>query len=133
MPSKVAKILPITSAILPPKLRTQSYYLVDDKFAANSAKLYSKRINTNNYKEKLFIKQKGICPHCNIALADSDKNDFSLDILGKDLEVHHNNKLAEMQKISKFAHKAANSFNNLTLLHKSCHLEITLKNGLRRA
>lgn len=133
MPSKVAKILPITSAILPPKLRTQSYYLVDDKFAANSAKLYSKRINTNNYKEKLFIKQKGICPHCNIALADSDKNDFSLDILGKDLEVHHNNKLAEMQKISKFAHKAANSFNNLTLLHKSCHLEITLKIGLRKA
>nr|YP_009476640.1 hypothetical protein StoMt_p004 [Storeatula sp. CCMP1868]AVM81133.1 hypothetical protein StoMt_p004 [Storeatula sp. CCMP1868] len=133
MPSKVSKMLPITSAILPQNLRTQPYYLVDDKFAANSAKLYSKRINTDNYKEKLFIRQKGICPHCKIALANSDKNDFSLDVFGNDLEVHHNNGLAEMQKISKSAHKTANSFNNLTLLHKSCHLEITLKIGLRRA
>lgn len=127
MPSKVVKILPITSAILPAELRTQPYYLVDDEFAANFAKLHSKRINTNNYKEKLFIKQKGICSHCKLALANDGKNDFSIDILGRDLEVHHNDKLAEMQKISKSAHTAANSFNNLTLLHKSCHLEITLK------
>lgn len=62
MPSKVAKMLPITSAILPAKLRTQPYYLADDKFAANSAELYSKRINTDNYKEKLFIKQKRHSP-----------------------------------------------------------------------
>jgi len=32
-----------------------------------------------------------------------------------------------MQKISKNAHKASNSLNNLVLLHKACHLEITLK------
>lgn len=133
MPSKVAKILPIKSAILPPKLRTQPYYLVDCAFAANSAKLYSKRINTNNYKEKLFIKQKGICPYCKLPLANSDKNDFFLDIFGNDLEVHHKDELAEMQKISKCAHKKANAFNNLILLHKSCHLEITLKIGLRKA
>ena len=133
MPSKVAKILPITSAILPPKLRNQPYYLVDGRFAANSAKLYSKRINTDNYKEKLFIRQKGVCPHCRLVLADSDKNDFSLDIFGNDLEVHHNDELAKMKKISKSAHKRASHLNNLTLLHKSCHLEITLKIGLRRA
>lgn len=48
LPSKVTKMLPITSAILAPKLRTQPYYLVDGKFAANSAKLYSKRIYTDN-------------------------------------------------------------------------------------
>lgn len=133
MPSKVTKILPITSAILPLKLRTQPYYLVDDKFAVNFAELYSKRINTYNYKENLFIKQKGICPHCNLVLANSDKNDFSLDIFGNDLEVHYNDEFVKLQKISKSAHKATNSFNNLVLLHKTCHLEITLKIGLRRA
>ena len=127
LPSKVNKILPITSAILPEKLRSEPYYLVEDKFAHNSAKLHAKRINTNNYKEKLFIEQKGICPHCKLALANSDKNDFSLDIFGNDLEIHHKNEIAKMQKVSNNAHKASNFLNNLVLLHKTCHLEITLK------
>nr|WAK85008.1 hypothetical protein [Amicula sp. isolate GU52X-4 cfCalB7] len=127
LPSKINKILPITSAILPRNLRIEPYYLIEDKFAHNSAKLYAKRINTDNYKEKLFIKQKGICPHCNLALANSDKNDFSLDIFGNDLEIHHKNEIAKMQKISKKAHKASNYLNNLVLLHKACHLEIILK------
>ena len=126
-PSKINKILPITEAILPPNLRTKPYYLVEDKFAHNSAKLYAKRINTDNYKERLFIKQKGICPHCNLALANSDNDDFFLDIFGNDLEIHHKNEIAKMQKISKNAHKASNFLNNLVLLHKTCHLEITLK------
>jgi RNA-directed DNA polymerase len=126
-PSKINKILPITKAILPPNLRIKPYYLVENEFAHNSAKLYAKRINTNNYKEKLFIKQKGICPYCNLALANSDKNDFFLDIFGNDLEIHHKNEIARMQKISKNAHKESNFLNNLVLLHKACHLEITLK------
>ena len=124
---KVNKILPITSAILPKNLRTKPYYLIENKFAYNSAKLYGRRINTDNYKEKLFIKQKGICSHCDLALANSDKNDFLLDIFGNDLEIHHKNEIAKMRKISKDAHKASDSFNNLVLLHKTCHLEITLK------
>lgn len=127
IPSKVNKILPITSAILPKSLRTRPYYLAEDKFAYNSAALHSKRINTDNYKEKLFIKQKGMCPHCNLALANSDKNNFSSDIFGNDLEIHHKEGVVKMQKISKAAHIASNSFNNLVLLHKTCHLEITLK------
>jgi len=127
LPSKINKILPITSAILPKNLRTEPYYLIEEKFAHNSAKLYAKRINTDNYKEKLFIKQKGICPHCNLALANGDKDDFSLDIFGNSLEIHHKNEIAKMQKISKNAHKASNFLNNLVLLHKACHLEITLK------
>lgn len=126
-PSKVTKILPITSAILSPKLRTQPYYLHEYEFAQNSVNLYSKRISINNYKEKLFIQQKGICFHCNLVLANSKKNDFSLDIFGNDLKVHHKNEIAKMQKISKSTHKAANFSNNLVLLHKACHLEITLK------
>lgn len=126
LPSKINKILPITSAILPKKLRTEPYYLLEEEFAQNSANLYAKRVNTDNYKEKLFIKQKGICPHCNLALANSDKNDFSSDIFGNDLEIHHKNEIAKMQKISEKAHKASNFFNNLVLLHKACHLEITL-------
>lgn len=60
-----------------------------------------------------------MCPYCNIALANSDKNNFSLDIFG--------NELGEMQKISKSVHKTANSYNNLALLHKTCHLAVTLK------
>ena len=126
MPSKVSKIVPISSAILSKDLRAKPYYLVEDKFANNSAALYSKRINTDNYKEKLFIKQKGMCPHCKSALANSDKSDFSFDIFGNDLEIHHKREIAEMQIISKSAHKGANFFGNLVLLHKMCHLEIHL-------
>ena len=133
MPSKVSRILPITAAILSKDLRTKPYYLVEDTFASKSAALYSRRINTENYKEKLFIKQKGMCPHCKLALANSDKNDFSLDIFGNELEIHHKKEIAEMQKTSKSAHQAANFFNNLILLHKTCHLELTLKIGLRKA
>lgn len=126
-PSKINKILPITSAILPINLRTVPYYLAEDKFAFNSAKLYTRRKNSDNYKEILFIKQKGICPYCNLALANSDKNDFSLDIFGNDLEIHHKISIAVCQKISKNAHVASNFLKNLVLLHKACHLEITLK------
>lgn len=54
-PSKIAKVLPIKLAILFNKLRTQSYYLMDDKFSKNFANLYLKRINTNNCKKKFFI------------------------------------------------------------------------------
>lgn len=68
-----------------------------------------------------------MCPHYKLALANSEKNDFTLDIFSNDLEIHHNVGLAETQKISKSAHKKANSFNNLVLLHKTCHFEITLK------
>jgi len=32
-----------------------------------------------------------------------------------------------MRRVSKNAHKASNFLNNLVLLHKACHLEITLK------
>ena len=93
LPSKIIKILPITSAILSKKLRTQPYYLIDDEFARNSANLYLKRINTDNYKERLLIQQKGICPHCNLALTNSKKNDFSLYNFGNDLEIHHKNEI----------------------------------------
>ena len=126
-PSKVNKILPITSAMLPPKLRIQPFYLNEEEFAKYSANLYSKRINTDNYKEKLFIQQKGICFHCNLSLTNNEKGNFSLDIFDSDLEIHHKNEIAKMQKVSKSAHKTANFSNNLVLLHKVCHLEITLK------
>jgi RNA-directed DNA polymerase len=127
LPTKINKILPITAAVLPKNLRTKPYYLIEDKFAYNSAQLHAKRVNTDNYKEKLFIKQKGICPYCNLALANSDKNDFFLEIFGNDLEIHHKNEIVKMQKISKTAHKMSSYLNNLVLLHKACHLEITLK------
>jgi RNA-directed DNA polymerase len=43
LPSKINKILPITSAIIPKNLRIEPYYLIEDNFAHNSAKLYAKR------------------------------------------------------------------------------------------
>jgi hypothetical protein len=76
LPSKFNKLLPITAAILPKNLRIKPYYLVDDKFAHNSAKLYARLIDTDNYKEKSFIKQKSICPHCKLVLANSNKENF---------------------------------------------------------
>lgn len=126
-PSKVNKILPIKSAMLPPKLRIQPFYLNEEEFAKYSANLYSKRIHTDNYKKKLFIQQKGICLHCNLFLINNEKGNFFLDIFDSDLEIHYKNEIVTMQKVSKSAHKTANLSNNLVLLHKACHIEITLK------
>lgn len=125
--SKVTKILSINLAMLLKELMMQPYYLAEDKFAENLASLYSKRVNTTNYKEKLFIQQKGVCPQYNLSLVNIDTNDSFSDIFGNDFKIYNKKATVKMQKILKSAHKAINFFDNLVLLQKACHLEITLK------
>lgn len=127
MPSKATKLLPITCAILSFKTRTQPYYLANTMFITHSVKLYLKRVNTNNYKERLFRKQKGICFYCNKVLISVDKKNFFSDIFGYALEVYYKDKLVETQKIYKFVCKASHFFNNLVLLHKTCYFEVISK------
>jgi hypothetical protein len=125
-------MLPITLAVLPPALRIQPYYLHDYEFAKNSANVYLQRINRGSYKEKLFIKQEGMCPYCMLALANSEKNDFILDIFGNDLEIHSFKSFAKTQQILGSAHKIFNSLGNLVLLHKRCHSEIIYVSDSRK-
>lgn len=130
--TKLTNMLPITLAVLPPALRIQPYYLHDYEFAKNSANVYLQRINRGSYKEKLFIKQEGMCPYCMLALANSEKNDFILDIFGNDLEIHSFKSFAKTQQILGSAHKIFNSLGNLVLLHKRCHSEIIYVSDSRK-
>lgn len=123
LPSMLNKILPITSTILPKSLRVNSYYLLEQKFVNNSAQLYAKRIHSDNFKEKFFIKQKNICPFCYVVLVNNDKNDFFLDIVGNNLEIYFNNDIVKIQEFSKISYQILNSLNSFVLLRKSCYFE----------
>jgi hypothetical protein len=112
LPSKALRVLPLSLATLPVNLKAQPYYLVEKEFATFSSNLYKRRINSDNYKERLFIKQKGICPFCRLALANSDLNNFTL-------EVHGN-----LLRFYSFETDASTIFKRVVLLHNNCRLEI---------
>ena len=124
MPSKVVKILPITFAILSKELRMQPYYIIEKKFAVNSVKLHGHRIIFENYKKKLFVTQKGICPHCNLTLTHSSNGDFLHNKYNNTLKLHNSQLVVATRLSTKYKHKATNSIKNLTLVHKMCYSEI---------
>jgi len=66
----------------------------------------------NSFQSKLYFKQKGICPVCENELENESEN----------LEVHHI--LAE-SKGGSF------TLNNLMLLHKTCHENVTNTNDTK--
>jgi len=132
LPSKINIILPISSAALPQSLRIRPYYLAENEFRQNALKVYAKiNKDTDNYKEKLYIKQKGNCLYCKAALAGINKNPFFLDILTAGLIIYDKNKTTEIQKCSKITNKATSFLNSLVLLHKVCHIKITQKSDSR--
>lgn len=124
MPSKIARILPIKCVMLPLTLVTQPYYLTHMKFTVYFARLYSQKINIANVKDKLFIKQKGICFYCGRNLLDNDNHNVYIDILGNALKVYHLRRLEDTQHFFKSGRKQVKFNNNSVLLHQNCCFEV---------
>ena len=116
-------MLPITTCNLPEEIRNSPYYL--DPYCYNSfwAKVRERRLSNKSYYDKLYIKQKGICPKCNLPLTE----DFIKQEDWDKLEIHHINFIAKAyQKKGNEYDKKADYTNNLQLLHADCHSEITI-------
>ena len=96
---------------MPLSLRTQPYYLVEKEFATFSSNLYKRRVNSDNLKENLFIKQKGICSFCQLPLINSYYDNFTLEVFGNRLQLHRFELFSNLR--------------SSTLLHERCHLQIT--------
>lgn len=121
LPSKVNKMLPITTCILPVKVRNSPYYLDPYSYSFFWSKIKERKISNKSYYDKLFINQKGICPKCNLPLTD---NLLRLEGWGK-LEIHHINPIGEAYKKANKYDERADDISNLQLLHVDCHSEIT--------
>jgi hypothetical protein len=121
LPTKVNKILPIKTCILPVKIRNNPYYLDSDIYSSFWADIKKKRLSNQNYYDILYIRQKGICAKCRLPLTDSPikQEDWNK------LEIHHVESIAKTFKKSGIHHKRANYSFNLQLLHIECHTEIT--------
>ena len=121
LPTKVNKILPIKTCILPVKIRNNPYYLDSDIYSSFWADIKKKRLSNQNYYDILYIRQKGICAKCRLPLTDSPikQEDWNK------LEIHHVESIAKTFKKGGIHHKRANYIFNLQLLHIECHTEIT--------
>ena len=82
-----------------------------DEFLVNQKVKNKKKHNT--LKDKLFTKQKGVCPFCRRTIESIEKGD---------VEIHH--KVAISKKGSR------SSIKNMELLHKYCHYEHHCKHGI---
>ena len=94
----------------------------------------ARTVVSNDFRRKLYLQQNGLCTECNMPLAYEDSNYESLydnkysTILCPDLsELHHIKPIAIGFKQGPTVHSKLLKFNNLVLLHKSCHSEITYK------
>ena len=111
MPSKALRILSLNFSVLPLNVRLQPYYLVEKEFAIFSSNLYRLRVNSDNYKENFFIKQKGVCPFCKLALGNSFYDNFTLEVFGNNLQL--------------YCLKINTTLKSTFLLHKNCYSQIT--------
>jgi 5-methylcytosine-specific restriction endonuclease McrA len=90
-----------------------------------------KRINNSDYKRLLFIKQHGICCHCSTPLVLNEYNLVDNYIIHDPLdlhsqtEIHHVTSIAAGMSAGPKKHSQSNKLENLQLLHKDCHSEIT--------
>jgi hypothetical protein len=93
MPTKVNKMLPITTCILPVNIRNTPYYLNPDSYSFFWSKIRKKRLTNDNYYDILYIKQRGICCKCKLPLIDKPlEEDWNK------LEIHHINSIAKAYK-----------------------------------
>jgi len=110
------RIIPISKVSLPKTLQDSSYYLDNqEKFGNYKFKTQKLRFNFNSkgLAQKLFEKQKGICPFC----------ENSLNILdNENTEIHH---VYPLNLCKNKTEKAiAKKLINLQLLHQACHKTI---------
>lgn len=141
-PSKAYKILPITTCTLSKNLRKTPYYLCYKEFAKRTALILNRRLPDNSFKNKLFIKQKGLCGECNLPLTESEppghKNIFeSQSYKDEDyksdndmLEIHHIKPIAEGYKTTQKLQDHEKSGISRGIfdssgLHQKCHQLLT--------
>lgn len=129
--SKIWKIILIISNIIPPKLKFTPYYIDPGAYIDFQVQITKKRINNSDYRRLLFIKQRGICCHCSTPLVSNEYNLVNDDIvdsildLDSQTEIHHVTSIAVGMSAGLKKHVQLNKLENLQLLHKDCHSEIT--------
>ena len=130
LPTKMYRIVPISDNALSPKVRIVPYYIIPEEYNKNQVKLVDKRIINSDYKKKLYLLQKGICPHCHLSLDLNQFNNIetSFWLIEDQLEIHHIKPIAVGNTLSSTEHQFFNKIDNLVLLHKECHYEITYSN-----
>ena len=130
--TNIWELKPINICLIPATFKNIPYYLCKNKYAEMYASIIKKRTNNKDFKFQLYASQKGICPYCKLSLENTNFNykttTWSTDL--DTLEVHHIKSLAEGAKLSKKLHKKYDSFKNVILLHRECHIEITHKPDL---
>ena len=123
--TKIWNVCPISINILSPKLRATPFYINPDGYTDLQVNITKSRMRNSNYKHLLFIKQNGICSYCNTHLVSTNYNlEDTLDIYNQ-TEIHHVKSIAISLAEGPKNHVQSNKLENLQLLHKECHSEIT--------
>lgn len=129
--TKAWKVSQISKCIISPKFRHKPYYLNKVDYSASQALVTSARIISSNYKQILFIKQKGICAHCLLPFDNFNQSHLpitsNLSFDSDETEIHHILPIAVGKRLGAKIHIKYNELKNLVLLHKSCHFDITSK------
>jgi 5-methylcytosine-specific restriction endonuclease McrA len=126
-PSKVYKLLPITTCTLPKNVRQRPYYIHKEAYADHSAKILNRRTTNESFRSKLYLKQKGLCGACHLPLtAQEPPVDNPLSALSGNLEIHHIKPIGKAYQLGK--QKEYNNTKNMILLHEECHQIITNQN-----
>lgn len=125
-------MIPISKAMLPVKLRETPYYLDINSYVSHQLHITTIRsLVKKDYRRILYLKQLGLCPSCNLplkyeTLSSTLMNEDSI-IDNDELELHHIQPVGLGLKLGPRVHSHFLKLNNITLLHKTCHAEITSK------
>lgn len=119
-------MLPISSTTLTPKTRKVPYYSNVQAYLKFTVSLTKRRMTGESFKNKLFIKQQGLCAHCGCPMEETESleltNDYVVNKNQDTLEIHHKKPISEgYRSKNKKTHKAYNTLKNMLLMHKQCH------------
>jgi 5-methylcytosine-specific restriction endonuclease McrA len=127
--TKCWKVSQISKCILGSKVRVKPYYIAKQEYIKMQVALTRSRAISKDFKSMLFIKQEGICTECSLPLdlyVFSQNETTRLEYYdSSQIEIHHVKPIAEGNRLGGKIHKEYNDFNNLVLLHKDCHYNIT--------
>jgi RNA-directed DNA polymerase len=114
--SKLVKGLPAHMLRAPHKVLNTPIYIDSSPYEEWSTYIFNRRNSgksSNNWSD-LYKKQKGVCMVCEESLGY---------LLEENLEIHHVKPLSQNKDNNNI-----NDINNLWLIHKSCHVQLTVNN-----
>jgi len=127
--TKAWKVSQLDKCIIDPKLRNKPYYIAKQAYTKALIALTESRVRSSDFKRLLFIKQDGICTHCSLPLEldvlNHDETLWLNDYYSDRTEIYHIKPIGEDNRLGDKIHKEYNDIQNLVLLHKDCHYEIT--------